>query len=247
MDRLDYLKELEEKYWDRWVNRILPSTEKVTTRRMQYDSVPKTNEEYYGVHLDYVRYREIELLSEELKRTGTGGSVAEVGVEFGYTSEILNRIFPESTLYLYDSFEGFDKEHIGLEENRFDLPEGYSEAWTSLRPTPDDAAELVKNRLPYPEKAVIRKGFFPGTALENDTDEKFKFVILDVDLYKTTLEGLLFFYPRLTTGGYIMVHDYNTDFFKGIHDAVNEAEETLGRLVRIPITDEGGSLVIQKL
>ena len=43
-----------------------------------------------------------------------------------------------------------------------------------------------------------------------------------------------------------MIHDYNTNYLKGIHDAVDAAEEKFGPFIRVPIPDEGGSLVIQK-
>jgi hypothetical protein len=50
--------------------------------------------------------------------------------------------------------------------------------------------------------AIILKGYFPETArgLEN---ERFAFVMLDVDNYEASLAGLEFFYPRLNHGGYM--------------------------------------------
>ena len=114
------------------------------------------------------------------------------------------------------------------------------------RPEPDVCKQLVLRRLPHRENVIIRQGFFPSTALENDKDVTFAFVLLDVDLYKTTLEGIEFFWPRLANGGYLMIHDYNTDHLKGIRDAVADAEKKLGRFIRVPIPDSGGSLVIQK-
>jgi len=42
---------------------------------------------------------------------------------------------------------------------------------------------------------------------------------LDVDLYKSTIACLKFFYPRLVRGGIILVHDYHSD---GIQKAFKE-------------------------
>ena len=44
---------------------------------------------------------------------------------------------------------------------------------------------------------------------EKIKDQEFSFVHLDVDLYRSTLDALEFFYPRLVTGGRIVSHNYN--------------------------------------
>ena len=242
----DPLAELDGEQFDRYVKQGMRDCGIVATRRMLYDKVAESNLAHFASLVDYARYREIELLAEELKRAGVVGAVAEVGVEFGYTSEVLNRTFPDAKLYLYDSFDGFDAEAIVEENGEFGLPLDFSERWKSQRLAPDVSRQLVLRRLFRKENAIIRQGFFPETALANDSDEVFAFVVLDVDLYKTTLEGIEFFWPRLACGGYLMIHDYNTDFLKGIHAAVADAEKKLGRFTRVPIPDSGGSLVIQK-
>jgi O-methyltransferase len=65
---------------------------------------------------------------------------------------------------------------------------------------------------------VIRRGIFPNTA--KDIDDSFIFVRLDLDLYQPTLEGLKFFYPRMCRGGVILVHDYYTESYAGVKQAV---------------------------
>ena len=242
----DPLAELDRDYFNRWIDMVVSDAGAVVTRRMLYDRRADTNAAYYAPLMDYVRYREIELLAEELRRAHVSGAVAEVGVELGYTSEVFNRTFADSRLYLYDSFAGFDDGAIAEEHEKFGLPLDFSERWRLQRPEPDVCRQLVLRRLPYRENVTIREGYFPNTAYENDSDVTFAFVVLDVDLYKTTLEGIEFFWPRLANGGYLMIHDYNTAHLKGIHDAVADAEKQLGRFIRVPIPDEGGSLVIQK-
>ncbi len=242
----DPLEELERDISDRLIGNILHESKLVATRRMLYDNKTETNAACYAHLIDYVRYREIELLAEELKRAGVNGAIAEVGVEFGYTSAVLNRVFPESKLYLYDTFDGFEHAAIEEENKKFGLPLEFSNRWRSNHPESDVCRQLVLRRLFHKENAVIRQGHFPDTAIASDSDVVFAFVLLDVDLYKTTLEGLEFFWPRLANGGYLMIHDYNTVFLEGIHDAVADAEKKLGRFVRVPIPDSGGSLVIQK-
>ena len=240
------MAEIDRYYRETRLGREIASTELVTTRKMLYDKVTDTLEDHYAPLMDYTRYREIELLAEELTRAGVEGAIAEVGVELGYTSEILNRAFPDRKLYLYDSFDGFDGEAMREESEKYALPPDFSDRWKAIRPGPKFGVQMVQSRLPHRENAIIRQGFFPETACQHDSDVVFAFVMLDVDLHRTTVQGIRFFWPRLANGGYLMIHDYNTDYLKGVHDAVAEAEKELGRFMRVPIPDLGGSLVIQK-
>jgi len=41
-------------------------------------------------------------------------------------------------------------------------------------------------------------------------DERFAFVMIDFDRYEPTLAALKFFYSRVSPGGFIFVHDYNS-------------------------------------
>jgi len=43
---------------------------------------------------------------------------------------------------------------------------------------------------------------------------------MDADLHNPTRAGLEFFYPRLSEGGIILIHDYNSDWPKLV-DAVD--------------------------
>jgi O-methyltransferase len=58
---------------------------------------------------------------------------------------------------------------------------------------------FVLSKMPHPQKCVIKKGYFPETA--QGLNETFCFVNLDMDLYQPTIEGLRFFYSRMTGGG----------------------------------------------
>jgi hypothetical protein len=65
----------------------------------------------------------------------------------------------------------------------------------------------------------FHKGLFPLTA-EAVADKLFRFVHLDMDLYEGTLAALQFFYPRLSTGGVLISHDYS--LAKGVKAAFTE-------------------------
>ena len=164
--------------------------------------------------------------------------VAEGGVYQGMFSQEINKYFPDRTLYLFDTFEGFDRRDVAVEIDRglSNVKEKYYS---------ETSADLVLSRLPHKENVVIRKGYFPETVagLEN---ESFLFVNLDFDLYTPILAGLEFFYPRLIDGGVILVHDYFTKFYHGVEKAVAEFENRLGeKLIKTPIGD-GISIALLK-
>ena len=91
----------------------------------------------------------------------------------------------------------------------------------------------------------MRKGFFPETARGLE-DERYAFVSMDPDLYDPVLSGLDYFYPRLSPGGCIVLHDYNNEQFMGVKKAVEDYEKIHGRLNIVPLGDFHGSCVIMK-
>ena len=77
---------------------------------------------------------------------------------------------------------------------------------------------MVLSKMKYLDQVVIKKGYFPDTA--KDIDEKFVFVNLDMDLYKPTLEGLRFFWPKMVKGGIILIHDFFSTEYAGVNKAI---------------------------
>lgn len=186
-------------------------------------------------YFDYVRLASLELVSFEIKNRGLAGNVAELGVYKGKFARYINQYFPDRKLYLFDTFEGFDQADI-LKEKRHNFSDGRQDfSNTSL--------EAVLKLMPYPDQCKPIKGFFPQSAVE--VDDEFVFVSLDADLYDPLYAGLQFFYPKLVHGGYIFVHDFNNEGYKGARKAV----ETFCREQNInymPLPDSGGSAVIMK-
>ena len=91
------------------------------------------------------------------------------------------------------------------------------------------------NRMLHPEKCVLRKGYFPDTAVGlNDT---FCFVNLDMDLYQPMLEGIRFFWENMCPGGIILLHDYFEPQLPGVRRAVADFEQEHGPVCKAPIGD----------
>lgn len=184
---------------------------------------------------DFVREQTLALLAHEIKRKNVYGNVAELGVFKGEFSKKINRLFPDRVLYLFDTFEGFA-------EN--DVKNDHTLNWGSkLEHFKDTTVDNVLKIMPNKKKCVVKKGYFPETFdLENET---FSFVSIDVDLYDPIKAGLEIFYPRLSDGGYIMIHDYNNILYQGTKKAVQEYCDK-NNISVIPIPDMAGSVVVTK-
>lgn len=192
---------------------------------------------------DYVRISTLELMGNRIKEAKIDGHVAEAGVFRGFFSSLINEMFPNKNLYLFDTFEGFDDRDM---ENDFRGTGMVTDKnGFAYREFKDTSVNLVLSNMPHPEKCIVKKGYFPDTTFEIDENIKFALVSLDMDLYGPIYEGLKWFYPRMEKGGYILIHDYNNKSCIGVKEAVDQfCEENL--LNFIPIADYCGSVVITK-
>lgn len=186
-------------------------------------------------YFDYIRLATLELVAYEIKQKNLVGEVAELGVYKGKFARYINGHFADRKLYLFDTFEGFDERDVSVEKK-----ENFSSGAQNFS---DTSVESVLKQMPFPEKCIPKKGFFPKTA--EGINDQFVFVSLDADLYEPIYAGLHFFYPRLTSGGYIFVHDFNNNAYKGARKAVEQfcSEQHIGF---VPIPDSGGSAILCK-
>jgi O-methyltransferase len=186
-------------------------------------------------YLEYVRLSSLELVAQEIYDNNITGAVAELGVYQGFFAQYINKCFPDRTFYLFDTFEGFHENDSALDKSK-EFSDGNQDfSNTNL--------SLVMSRLEFPNKCVIKQGYFPDSL--QGMEDKFAFVSLDADLFAPTYEGLKYFYPRLNQGGFIFVHDYNNEKYKGVKEAVRQfcKENSLNF---VPITDPYGTVIIGK-
>lgn len=203
--------------------------------------------ENYIRNEDYCRYGVLKLIIEEIKRRGIKGSIAELGVFQGEFAKYLNASFTDRKILLFDTFEGFNDTDV-----KYEIGEKFtSQEWFSqMNYFRNTNVELVMSKMRYPENCIIRKGYFPETIPQEEYE--YALVSLDCDLYLPILEGLKYFYPRLQEGGYIMVHDYNykpneyDSCLEGVRKAINDFEAEYGHVVKVPIPDKYGTIVISK-
>jgi O-methyltransferase len=189
-------------------------------------------------HID-IRSAELDLLALQLQ--DTAGAVAELGVYKGDFAEKLRSRFPDKFLYLFDTFEGFLPEDLAFEDNSL------VESWhieNQHNAFKDTAFELVRDRFAGYEQVRIVKGRFPQSAAASEA-ERFCFVSIDADLYLPVYEGLRFFYPRLTRGGCILIHDAESAQYPGAGKALSQFCHEEG-LFPLPLCDIHGSAVLRK-
>jgi O-methyltransferase len=199
---------------------------------LPYLSRPRVIDRNY---FDYTRIATLELISFEINKRNLQGNTAELGVYKGRFARYINQYFPDRRLYLFDTFEGFDKRDIDKEAEK-----KYSSGGQDFS---DTSVESVLRKMPFPTQCRPVKGFFPESA--KNIQDSFVFISLDADLFEPIYQGLCFFYPKLVAGGYIFIHDFNNDAYRGAREAVEQfcLEQGINFL---PLPDLGGTAIIMK-
>lgn len=153
------------------------------------------------------------------------GEVAEVGVYKGGSAKLICEV-TKKPVHLFDTFEGMP------ELSEYDNPEQFQKGVLVA------SLESVKNSLKNYSNISFYKGFFPDTAgpIKN---KMFSFVHLDVDIYKSTLDCLEFFYPRMSRGGAIISHDYGAAV--GVTKAFDEFFKDKPEIILAPFGNGRGS------
>ena len=211
-----------------------------------YEAIPMQLQSEYGIAREKIdnsycrivvlsRLIFLESFAKECKIKNLEGNVAELGVFQGEFAKKINEFFPNKTLYLFDTFEGFDERDLIKEDKET------QKLGTHLTNT---SVQLVIDKMPHPSNVVIKKGWFPESAVGLD-NEKFCFVNIDTDLYDSILSGLEYFYPKMVRGGIILIHDYYSLGYIGVRQAVSEFCEKYN-LNSFPIGDDI-SIAIQKV
>lgn len=186
-----------------------------------------------------LRLASLRLIAEEIRRRDIPGEIAELGVYQGRFAAEMNRLFPEKRCFLFDTFCGFAREDVAQDSKVADSRAKEGDFG-------DTSVEQVLHRLPHPGQAVICAGRFPNSlaALALELPQ-FCLVNLDTDLYEPTYQGLKEFYPRMSRGGVILIHDYNSTQFPGVGEAVRRFCEEESAFV-MPLCDLHGTAMLMK-
>jgi len=163
------------------------------------------------------------------------GDLAEIGVYQGNTARILAEAARSSGrhLYLFDTFEGFHSQDL-RGPDRTGVPGHFG----------DTSLETVKAFVGTHGVEYI-VGRFPESLTQRPIPQQFSIVHLDCDLHDPMLAGLTFFYPRLSPGGLLILHDYSSGHWSGGCQAIDAfMADKPERLVLMP--DKSGTAIMIK-
>ena len=227
-----------EKIWIAVLNKEAASEIKILLADMNFKC--EILDIQYFIQNHNLRLAGIRLAAKQISEREVEGDVAELGVYKGDIAAELNSLFPGRKLCLFDTFERLAERDVETEKR---VAGGTQKYFT--RDFKDTSENYVLKRLPHPENAVICKGYFPESLSNIEMPERFAFVSLDPDLYAPVKSGLEIFYPLMSKGGVIHIHDYNSFQFPGVKRAVDEYC-IQNNLFIIPITNFHGSAMLVK-
>jgi len=168
------------------------------------------------------------------------GEYAELGTYQGASAKLIYKHMPlQSTLYCFDTFEGFAEEDVKIEIAKT----GLHVSTENFSDTNIQQVESFIRDGNTEKKLVMKKGMFPNT-FKGMEKCLWRFVHLDCDLYNPIRNGLELFWPMMVKGAICVVHDYNSDF-SGVKLAVDEFCK-IEKVTLIPWIDQCGSAVLVK-
>jgi O-methyltransferase len=183
---------------------------------------------------DKVRFFNWWFLVERLKKENVPGVFVELGVYQGDSARIIHHLDQDRPFHLFDTFSGFTANDLRMET-------GEAATYTTDN-FADTNVHSVLAKIEGNHNIILHQGHFPESAA--GFHEQVALVNLDADLYLPTKAGLEFFYPLLSPGGILIVHDYNHKW-PGIIKAVDDFVHTIPEnMVALP--DINGTVVIIK-
>ena len=144
------------------------------------------------------------------------GDFVELGCYKGDTSLLLAEILKNAgkLLYIYDSFEGLP-EKTAFDESVIGKDFKGGELFVTKREVKE---RFLRANLPVP---VIKKAWF-NELTDADLPKTIAFAFLDGDFYESIRDSLKLVEDKITSGGAIIVHDYNNLALPGVAKAVDE-------------------------
>ncbi|HEX4155954.1 MAG TPA: TylF/MycF/NovP-related O-methyltransferase [Acidobacteriaceae bacterium] len=184
---------------------------------------------------DAPRFLALLLNLRQLLAENIPGDFAELGVWKGNSAALLAHFAAQSgkRLFLFDTFSGFDRRDlVGADQSH-------------TRDFSDTSLDYVRQTVGHPGLTIFLPGFFPDTITEEVAHSTFALVHIDCDLYEPMKAALAFFYPHLSPGGMLILHDYSSTTWAGATQAINEFCAASGEFVTL-WPDKSGTAIIRK-
>ena len=203
---------------NRWVVSILQKSKMLVLKEDGYNLEERKQRRINGLDWPLMqaqtmvglsRLDNLQYLLEDVIERGVEGDVIETGVWRGGASIFMRAVLKahnveDKSVWLCDSFEGLpppDPHKYPADSN----DKHYTYNFLAV-----DQETVENNFSKYDlldEKVRFVKGYFENT-LANIPAEKFCLLRLDGDMYSSTIVALEALYPKLSSGGYVIVDDY---------------------------------------
>ena len=134
----------------------------------------------------------------------------------------------DRTVFVADSFEGLPKP----DAEKYPVDKGDKfHMYSYLAVSKEDVENNFRKYGLLDNQVVFLKGWFKDT-LPRAPIEKLSILRLDGDMYSSTIESLDSLYPKLSSGGFCIIDDYNmpncksaVDVFRSNHSIVSELKK----------------------
>jgi hypothetical protein len=77
--------------------------------------------------MDKVQHGLMQLISHEIYQRNIEGAIAEIGTYQGFSASVMNYFFPDRKIYLFDTFQSFDRRDLEVEEKLGFNSKGYDD------------------------------------------------------------------------------------------------------------------------
>ena len=182
----------------------------------------------------YLLFQNVSQVLED----GVPGDIVELGVYKGNSAKLLAALAKrwDREIFLFDTFASFDPRDFRLQDN---------EKIGIIRAFSDTSLESVKDLI-RSDNVHFVKGYFPDSAVDIKLPERISVAHIDCDLHDPIKAGLELFYPRVSSGGILILHDYSSGHWQGAKKAIdsffsNKPEKP------ILMPDKAGSAVIRRV
>jgi O-methyltransferase len=188
--------------------------------------------------LSFKRLDNIQMCVETIIRQNIAGDLIETGVMRGGAVILMRAILRaygvhDRTVWVADSFEGLPP------PNPQEYPADAGAQW-HLRPLTEVGVEHVRRNFEryglFDDRVKFLPGWFRDT-LPKAPIKQLALLRLDGDLYESTMDALVPLYPKLTSGGFVIVDDYNLPMCQ---KAVNDYRKKMGINDDIITIDDAG-------
>ena len=185
------------------------------------------------------RLENLQFCVEDVLRKGVPGDFIETGVWRGGACIFMRGILKaygahDRRVWVADSFEGLPPPDPKL------YPADAGDIHHTLVPLAISLEEVKSNFEKYgllDDQVRFLKGWFKDT-LPGASIERLAVARLDGDMYESTMDGLKHLYPKLSTGGYLIVDDYGA--VPGCRKAVEDYRREHAISEPIQVIDWGG-------